>query len=42
MFVCASGVLAAAFLVVCRLALSQEKKRLESDDAEVNGLPPNS
>ncbi len=42
MFVCASGVLAAAFLVACRLALSQEKKRSESDDAEVNGLPPNS
>ncbi len=41
-FVCAIGVLAAAFLVACRLALSLEKKRSESDDAEVNVLPPKS
>ncbi len=41
-FVCAIGVLAAAFLTSCRLALRLEKKRLESDDAEVNGLPPKS
>lgn len=41
-FVCACGVLAAAFLVACRLALSLEKKILESDDAEVNVLPPKS
>ena len=41
-FVCVCGVLAAAFLVACRLALSLEKKRLESDDAEVNVLPPKS